>query len=206
MEVEAFLEVRRVWQRLGFPFDYLVPSYATAIGSSGDTPEALAQLAGLLLNEGVRKPAVRVERLEFGAETPFQVALVRGDEATERVLRAEVAEVALRALYGVVEHGTARRLPVTLEDVAGEELRIGGKTGTGDNRRIAFDRHGRQIASNATSRTSAFVFTIGDRYFGVMLAYAAGPEAGRYQFTSALAVEVFRLLLGRIGPILGSMT
>jgi hypothetical protein len=33
LEVEAFLEIHRVWKRHGYPFASLVPSYATAIGS-----------------------------------------------------------------------------------------------------------------------------------------------------------------------------
>ena len=33
-EVEAFTDIHRRWQRLGYPFDSLTPSYATAIGSS----------------------------------------------------------------------------------------------------------------------------------------------------------------------------
>ncbi|EPN65814.1 hypothetical protein A235_12333, partial [Pseudomonas syringae pv. actinidiae ICMP 19079] len=36
MEVEAFLDIEQRWQRVGYPFDHLVPSLATAIGSSGD--------------------------------------------------------------------------------------------------------------------------------------------------------------------------
>lgn len=38
MEVEAFLDIHQRWQRVGYPFDHLVPSLATAIGSSGDRP------------------------------------------------------------------------------------------------------------------------------------------------------------------------
>ncbi|EPN70589.1 hypothetical protein A234_23635, partial [Pseudomonas syringae pv. actinidiae ICMP 19101] len=38
MEVEAFLDIEQRWQRVGYPFDHLVPSLATAIGSSGDRP------------------------------------------------------------------------------------------------------------------------------------------------------------------------
>ncbi|EPN52737.1 hypothetical protein A241_08648, partial [Pseudomonas syringae pv. actinidiae ICMP 19094] len=44
MEVEAFLDIEQRWQRVGYPFDHLVPSLATAIGSSGDRPAALAEL------------------------------------------------------------------------------------------------------------------------------------------------------------------
>ena len=33
-EVAAFAQIHRTWQRLGYPFDSLTPSYATAIGAS----------------------------------------------------------------------------------------------------------------------------------------------------------------------------
>ena len=44
LEVEAFLDIHRRWARLGYPFGHLVPSLATALGSSGDRPAALAEL------------------------------------------------------------------------------------------------------------------------------------------------------------------
>jgi hypothetical protein len=44
------------------------------------------------------------------------------------------------------------------------------------------------------SRTAAFVFYIGDRYFGIITASVAGKAAGQYQFTSALPLTVLRLL------------
>ncbi|MCF5714381.1 glycosyl transferase family 51, partial [Pseudomonas tremae] len=50
MEVEAFLDIEQRWQRVGYPFDHLVPSLATAIGSSGDRPAALAELIGIIQN------------------------------------------------------------------------------------------------------------------------------------------------------------
>ena len=62
LEEEAFERIHAAWRRLGYPFDRLVPSYATAIGSSADRPEALAELVGILLNDGIWQPTVRVER------------------------------------------------------------------------------------------------------------------------------------------------
>lgn len=38
LEIEAFLDIHQRWQKVGYPFDHLVPSLATAIGSSGDRP------------------------------------------------------------------------------------------------------------------------------------------------------------------------
>ncbi len=56
LEVEAFLEIHRRWARLGYPFGHLVPSLATALGSSGDRPAALAELMGIIVNDGLRLP------------------------------------------------------------------------------------------------------------------------------------------------------
>ncbi|HEV2473359.1 MAG TPA: hypothetical protein VGS41_11870, partial [Chthonomonadales bacterium] len=44
LEQDAFKEIYKAWKREGYPFDSLVPSYATTIGVSGDTPAALAEL------------------------------------------------------------------------------------------------------------------------------------------------------------------
>src|SRR5258705_7826170 len=51
-ERDAFARMTPYWRRLGFPFQRLVPSYATAIGSSADRPAALADLMGTILNDG----------------------------------------------------------------------------------------------------------------------------------------------------------
>ena len=54
LEIDAFHQIRQAWRALGYPCVSLVPSYTTVIGVSGDTPEALASLAGMLVNQGVR--------------------------------------------------------------------------------------------------------------------------------------------------------
>ncbi|MGZ9067558.1 MAG: glycosyl transferase family 51, partial [Burkholderiales bacterium] len=54
LEMEAFTEIHKQWKRVGYPFGSLVPSYATAIGVSGDRPAALAELMGIIVNDGVR--------------------------------------------------------------------------------------------------------------------------------------------------------
>ncbi|TGT14674.1 hypothetical protein EN817_32835, partial [Mesorhizobium sp. M3A.F.Ca.ET.174.01.1.1] len=47
VELRAYEAIGRSWQALGYPFATLTPSYAAAIGASGDRPAALAQLIGL---------------------------------------------------------------------------------------------------------------------------------------------------------------
>ena len=63
LEVEAFAEVQKAWRRLGYPFESLTPSYATALGASGDRPTALAELMGIVVSRGVRQPLARVSAL-----------------------------------------------------------------------------------------------------------------------------------------------
>jgi hypothetical protein len=48
------------------------------------------------------------------------------------------------------------------------------------------------------SRTAAFVFYIGDRYFGILTASITGKVSGQYQFTSALPVTALRFLAPEI--------
>ena len=195
-EREAFERIHRDWQRLGYPFPSLVPSYATAIGSSGDTPAALAELVGVLLNEGIRYPSVRVEQLRFGEGTPFETVLESRSREAQRVLPREVAAVVTEELFGVVHAGTGRRLARGLDVGERRMLPVGGKTGTGDNRFSIRSSAGRRLL--VLGRTATFVFILGDRFFGALTAYVSGKEAMNYAFTSALPVELLR----RLGPTL----
>ena len=77
LEVEAFLDIHQRWARLGYPFDHLVPSLATALGSSGDRPAALAELMGIIQNGGIRAPTLRIEHLSFAKGTPSPPSLSR---------------------------------------------------------------------------------------------------------------------------------
>lgn len=63
-------DIHQRWKRVGYPFDHLVPSLATAIGSSGDRPAALSELVGIIQNDGVRLPTLRIDTLHFAANTP----------------------------------------------------------------------------------------------------------------------------------------
>jgi membrane peptidoglycan carboxypeptidase len=194
LEVEAFLAIHETWKRLGYPFDSLVPSNATAIGASADRPAALAELMGILLNEGVRLPSVRIDALHFAAETPYETRLARVPVAGEQVLPAEVAQAARRLLAEVVEEGTARRLKGVFKAADGAALAVGGKTGTADHRFDTYGKGGVLLSSRVVSRTGTFVFYIGDRYFGTLTAYVHGPDAASYRFTSALPVQILKVL------------
>src|SRR5262249_47854013 len=110
LEEEAFNQILLDWRRLGYPFAQLVPSLATAIGSSGDRPDALASLMGIILNDGVVLPTVDLDYLHFGADTPFDTTMTFTPPAPTRVLAPEVARTVRRLLMGVVTEGTATRL------------------------------------------------------------------------------------------------
>ncbi|MEN8260923.1 MAG: hypothetical protein ABFS02_10110, partial [Pseudomonadota bacterium] len=202
LEREAFESIHAAWKRVGYPFETLTPSYASAIGASGDRPAALAELMGILLNEGVRLPTVRFESLQFAAGTPYETMMRVKPAAGKRVLSAEVARVALAALIDVVEGGTASRLRATYVGAGKKPLTVGGKTGTGDHRRRVFGKGRRLIESKVVSRAATFVFFLGDRFFGTMTAYVTGPPAARYRFTSALPVQILKALEPTLSPLL----
>ncbi len=201
MEQDAFEPIHKEWQKLGYPFEELVPSYATAIGSSSDRPQALATLMGIIVNGGLRLPAVRYEALHFALGTPYETHLRRVPAEPERVLPAAVARTLRQALTGVVERGTAHRLNGYDLNVNGQRLVAGGKTGTGDNRYEITDRHGRILKSIARNRTATFVFYLGQRFFGALTAYVPGQQADKYDFTSGLAVSVLGMLMPKLRPL-----
>src|SRR5215471_16930125 len=188
IEEDAFLRMTPYWQRLAFPFDHLVPSYATAIGSSADRPVALAELIGIIVNNGLRMPITRVEQLRFAADTPYETVFQPQRQKGERVMEPEVAQALHDVIVGVVQDGTASRLLHAFRTPAGKDITTGGKTGSGDN------EYKTRRFNRAVSRTGTFVFYIGSRYFGVCTAYVAGDKATGYSFTSALPVTALKLL------------
>lgn len=194
LEKEAFARMTPYWQRLGFPFKTLVPSYATAIGSSSDRPTALAELVGIIVNDGVRRQPTSLTHIHFAAGTPYETHFEQQKEAGKIVLAPEVARVVRKAMAAVVEDGTARTLQGVFKTADGKPIPTGGKTGSGDNRFETYNRFGAVTSSRATNRTATLVFYIGDRYYGVVTAYVQGREAINYKFTSALPVTVLRLL------------
>ncbi len=199
IEQDAFARMIPSWRRLGFPFKQLVPSVATAIGSSSDRPDALAELMGIIQNDGVRLSTVDVGTLRFATGTPYETVLGRVPETGERVMPVVVARTLRSVLADVVNKGTAIRTAGAFVDAEGAAIPLGGKTGSGDNRYKTFARGGGLISSRPVSRTAAFVFYIGDRYFGIITASVAGKESGNFHFTSVLPVALLKLLAPAIG-------
>jgi membrane peptidoglycan carboxypeptidase len=196
-EQDAFALMSIDWKRFGFPFDKLVPSYATAIGSSGDRPEALAQLMGLLTNNGIQMPEIRITGLRFGIHTPYETAMEPSRSAGKRVMPEAVPRAILPVLAQVVKSGTAVRLAGAYK-IGAQPLVVGGKTGSGDNRFDTVGRQGQITSSRPVDRTAVFVFYIENRFFGAITAFVPGKDAGEYRFTSALPVAVLRLIAPHI--------
>ena len=202
LEIEAFLDIHQRWQKVGYPFDHLVPSLATAIGSSGDRPAALAELVGIILNDGVRQPTLRIDSLRFAADTPYETRLINDPNRGKRVMPSEVATALRGALSQVVDAGTARRVSGSFTLADGTPLAMGGKTGTGDNRIEAIGAGGRILSSKAINRTATFVFYIGEHHFGTLTAFVPGASAQGFKFTSALPVQVLKGMAPLLTPYL----
>jgi membrane peptidoglycan carboxypeptidase len=202
VEVAAFERIAAEWRRLGYPFEHLVPSLATSIGSSADRPAALAELMGIVVSDGVRRPTVRIDQLSFAAGTPFESILERRTEAGEQVLPAEVAQVARRALLRVVDSGTARRVKGIYREADDQPIPLGGKTGTGDHRFQVVGADGNVKSSRVMNRAATFAFYIGDRFYGVVTAFVPGVKAAGYDFTSALPVQILKELQPALLPLI----
>jgi len=201
VEQDAFKRISEDWRRLGFPFAHLVPSYATAIGSSGDRPDALADLMGIIVNNGVKQPTIDIHDLHFAKGTPYQTDMTAGHEKPQQLLAPEIAATVRNALTDVVEEGTGKRFVAAYHGPNGQPLVLGGKTGTGDNRFDSFSAGGGLIGSRVIDRTATFVFFLGNRFFGTVTAYVPGKDAAKFQFTSALAVQILKTLSPQIQPL-----
>lgn len=202
VEVAAFERIAEEWRRLGYPFEHLVPSLATSIGSSADRPAALAELMGIVVNDGIRRPTVRIDELRFAADTPFETRLDHQPKAGERVMPAEVAQVTRRALLRVVDSGTARRIKGTYQDHEEKPLAVGGKTGTGDHRSKVIGADGGVRSAKVMNRAATFAFYIGDRFYGVVTAFVPGSKAAAYDFTSALPVQILKTMEPALRPLI----
>jgi hypothetical protein len=203
LEIEGFLEIHRQWQRMGYPFASMTPSFASALGASADRPAALAELMGIIVNGGVRKPSQRIDSMHFASGTPYETLLnLNKKEPGEQVLAPEVARVVADAVRDVVAQGTARRARSAFVSKDGSPIAVGGKTGTGDQRFEVYGAGGRLIESRYVNRSATFVFNIGERFFGSMTAYVRGPQSKDYDFTSALPVQLLTVLAPSLMPLI----
>jgi hypothetical protein len=79
---------------------------------------------------------------------------------------------------------------------------VGGKTGTGDE---LIERYGPGTAAGKrkeVSRSAAFAFFLGERFFGVITAHVPGVNEEGHRFTSALPTQVLKALEPILRPML----
>ncbi len=202
VEQDAFKRIWQNWHAQGYPFAHLVPSLATAIGSSGDRPDALADLMGIILNNGVRQPTFDIRHLQFASATPYETDMTSVAGPPEHVLSPEVASTVKHALMDVMVEGTGKRFHNAYAAPDGTPLPVGGKTGTGDNRFDVFAGANRLIQSRVVDRTATFVFFLGNGHYGTITAYVPGRKAAQFHFTSALAVQLLERLTPELKPLL----
>jgi len=202
LEIDAFARIQERWKRLGYPFEALTPSYASALGASGDRPSALAELMGIIVNGGARKPVARLESLVFARDTPFETRLAYRPQKVEQVLDPEVALTVRQTLIGVVQEGTGRRLKDAFVRDDGSPVAVGGKTGTGDHRYYTYDKGGAQVTSRVVSRSATLMFLLGERYYGTLMVFVNEPYAADYRFTSALPSQLLKAMAPSLGDLL----
>jgi membrane peptidoglycan carboxypeptidase len=202
VEQRAYEEIGKSWRALGYPFAKLTPSYGAAIGASGDRPAALAQLIGIISNGGKEVPTHSITDLEFAKGTPYETRFTRAQAEPNQVLSPDIARVVQVLVHDVVAGGTARRLADGIRFPNGQVLPVSGKTGTGDQRFNVYAKGGRLIESRKVNRTATFVFELGDRYFGTLTALVHEPYAGRFDFTSALSVQLLKSMGAALQPLL----
>lgn len=196
-ESEAFQLIHKEWKKVGYPHNSLVPSYASALGVSADTPDALAKLVGILINDGEIKPYYRFSQLHLASDTPFETLFQMGDRPGRRVLSSEICQVLRAAMLDVTQNGTAVRIKNGLSDGERSYL-LGGKTGTGDHR----EQNTRQGTSQVKNRSANFMFYLGENFFGTVTLFVPGKEAAKFSFTSSLAVQILKHLEPALAPML----
>jgi membrane peptidoglycan carboxypeptidase len=203
VELRAYAEIGKSWRALGYPFATLTPSYAAAIGASGDRPAALAQLIGVIANGGRMLPPQSISTLVFAENTPYETHFAHASDAGQAaVLPPEIVDVVHGLLRDVVLGGTAKRLADGMPMGSnGTPLDVYGKTGTGDQRFNVYAKGRGLIESRKVNRSATFVFAIGERFFGTLTAYVHEPYAARYDFTSALAVQLLKSLAPALEPL-----
>jgi len=203
VEAQAYETIGKSWNALGYPFATLTPSYAAAIGASGDRPAALAQLIGVVASGGKILPTQSITGLEFAKNTPYETQFKRVTPAEQSALAPEIVGVVHRLLRDVVLGGTGKRLADGMQLPNGQTLEVYGKTGTGDQRYDVYARGARLIESRKVNRSATFVFVMGDRFFGTLTVYVHEPYAARYDYTSALSVQLLKSMAPVLQPLIG---
>ena len=195
MERQAFTQgVTPAWQKLGYPFN-VSPSYAVVLGSSGDTPMSLLELAGTLLNDGLHEKNISsVERIilapgsEF--ETPFKI-----EHQQELVIPQAVAIVVRKAMAGVLQKGTA--IFASRHPLMQYVQSAGAKTGTGDN------RYNQKPINRSAAVLSVLDSGEGKAKYAICITMSVTEgDIERYNFTSKVPVRILSRIADHLSPII----
>jgi membrane peptidoglycan carboxypeptidase len=203
VELQAYERIGKSWRELGYPFETVTPSYGAAIGASGDRPDALAQLIGIVAENGTMLQPHSISTLDFAVGTPYETHFAHAPGGGHAAIAPEIVPVVQRLLRDVVLGGTAKRLATGLPLGDGHTVDVYGKTGTGDQRFNIYAPGARLIESRKVNRTATFVFVIDNRFFGALTAFVHEPYAARYSFTSAVAVQLLKSLGPDLAPLFG---
>lgn len=194
LEQQAFANgVTPAWKKLGYPFK-VSPSYAVVLGSSGDTPMSLLELAGTLLNDGVHeKNITAIERIVLAPgsefETPFKIAYQQ-----EKIIPETVAAVARKAMEGVLHKGTA--IFASRHPLMQYVQSSGAKTGTGDN------RHYQTPVNRSAAVLSVLDGGEGQAKYAICITMSVTQgNIERYKFTSKVPVRILARIADHLTPI-----
>ena len=199
MERQAFSKgVTPAWQKLGYPFK-VSPSYAVVLGSSGDTPMSLIELAGTLLNDGLHEKNISsIERIilapgsEF--ETPFKI-----EYQQERIIPRAIAIVVRKAMAGVLQKGTA--VFASRHPLMRYVQSAGAKTGTGDN------RYNQKPINRSAAVLSVLDSGEGKAKYAICITMSVTEgDIERYNFTSKVPVRILSRIADHLSPIVANKT
>jgi len=194
LEQQAFSKgVTPAWKKLGYLFN-VSPSYAVVLGSSGDTPMSLLELAGTLLNDGVHEKNISaIEGIVLAPdsefETPFKIV-----HQQERIIPQDVAAIARKAMEGVLHKGTA--IFASSHPLMQYVRSSGAKTGTGDNRH-------HQVPVNRSAAVLS-ILDIGEgkaKYAICITMSVTQGDIERYKFTSKVPVRILARIADHLTPV-----
>ena len=144
-------------------------------------------------------PMPRLTRLQWGKDTPYETG--NGAQARRRRARDGTGTRPARCAAPSPRWSTTAPRAASPARSKRRTARRSSPAARPAPARSASRPSARRSASRrAANRTATFTFYVGDRDSGVMTAFVPGKQAGGYEFTSALSVNVVRLLARRSTP------
>ncbi|MAI60885.1 MAG: hypothetical protein CBB87_00160 [Micavibrio sp. TMED27] len=204
VEMRAFEIIHKSWERQGFPFNKMVSSLASVLGSSADRPKATAELLGIMQNNGQKLQTRAFNKIHLAKDTPYEQIFEAVASQPEQVVSPEIAQIAFEAAQGVVEHGTAMNAKDSVSLSDKRKLTIAGKTGTHDGEARRRNPVTGKLETVKDDRFGVFTFAIGDYHFGTITIAVLDQKAEDHKFTSSFNVQLFKKLAPMLRPVLDS--